>query len=134
MREVKNLSSDEIECLLGIRATDAHPLDILGYGYSSEGTRRFRTENPDFLPQIVAHVRSVLAKAGIFPAQTNPTDPGYRTFIQADGSLFRVSSVEEIGFGQLDRIVTDAMPETEAIHEYIRQVANPDYVHGHLKT
>ena len=127
---MKTLSPDEIECLLGIRATNDHPLDILGYGYSSEGARRFRTEQPDFLPQIAAYVQSVLLREGIFPKGTNPGDPGWRTFIRADGASFRISSMEEIGFSRYERIFTDAMPETEGIREYIRRVANPDYVHS----
>ena len=131
---MKTLSPDEIDCLLGIQATDAHPLDILGYGYSSDGARRFRAEKADFLPQIVAHVRSVLTREGIFPAQTNPEDAGYRTFIRADGIFFRISSMEEIGFSRFDRITTGPMPEAEAIHKYIRRVTNPDYVHCHLNS
>lgn len=127
---MKTLSQCEIECLLGIRASNDHPLDILGYGYTSEGARRFRAEQPDFLPQIAAYVRNVLLREGIFPKETNPDDAGYRTFIRADGASFRISSMEEIGFSRYERISTDPLSETEAIHEYIRRVANPDYVHS----
>lgn len=128
--QVKILSPDEIECLLGIRASDAHPLEILGYGYCSEGAQRFREERPDFLPQIVAYVRSVLVREGVFPKGTDPNDAGYRTLIQADRALFKVSNMEEIGVGRYARISSDPMPETEAIREYIRKVASPDYVHS----
>jgi hypothetical protein len=127
---MKTLCPDEIECLLGVRASDFHPLDILGYGYSSEGARRFRAEQPDFLPQIAAYVRCVLERQRIFPKETDPGNPGYRTFIRADGVSFRISSMEEIGFSRYERLSTDPMPETEAIQEYIRRVANPDYVHS----
>jgi hypothetical protein len=128
---MKTLSPDDIDCLLGIRACDDHPLDILGYGYSSEGARRFRSEQPDFLPQIVAYIQNVLMKEGIFPKQTNLSDPGFKTFIQSDRGLFRVSSVEEVGFSKLERIVTNRLPAIEAIQVYIRKVTNPDYVHSH---
>lgn len=127
---MKTLSADEIECLLGIRASDAHPLDILGYGYSSEGARRFRAEQPDFMPQIAAHVRSVLVREGIFPKDTDPDNAGFRTIIVADGASFKISSMEEIGFSRYERFSTGPMSETAAIHEYIQQVANPDYVHS----
>ena len=127
---MKTLSPEEIECLLGIGGSSAHPLDILGYGYSSEGVQRFRAEQPDFMPQIAAYVRSVLVRKGIFPKETDPSNAGFRTFIQADGALFRISSIEEIGFSRYERISTGPMPEKEAIQEYIRQVANPDYIHA----
>jgi hypothetical protein len=78
---MKTLSPDEIECLVGARPSSAHPLDILGYGYTSEGARRFRAEKPDFLPQIVAHVESVLVEGGVFPEGANPDNPGFGTFI-----------------------------------------------------
>jgi hypothetical protein len=62
---MKTLSTEDIEFLLGVRASELHPLDILGYGYTSEGARRFRDEHPDFVPQIIAHVQSVLRTAGV---------------------------------------------------------------------
>ena len=126
---MKALSPDEIEFLLGVRVSNEHPLDILGYGYTSEGSRRFRAEQPDFLPQIAAYVRTVLLREGIFPKGTNPGDPGFSTFIRADGPSFRVSSMEEIGVCRYERMSSNPMTEAEAIHEYIRRVANPDYVH-----
>ena len=126
---MKMLTPSEIECLLGIRGSADHPLDILGYGYTSEGARRFRAERPDFLPQISAYVQSSLQKMGIFPSVIDPENPGFRTFIRADRGLFRISSMEETGLSRYERIITDLMPETEAINEYIRRVVNSDYVH-----
>lgn len=122
------LSQEQIEYLLGVRASKTHPLDVLRYGHTSEGVRRFRAEQPDLLPQLVAHVRSVLAKESIFPKGTVPDDLGEKTIIRTEGEMFVVSSMEEAGVGRYERISTRPMPEIEAIHEYIRRVANPDYV------
>ena len=36
--------------------------------------------------------------------------------------------MEEIGFSRFERITTQPMPETAAIREFIRRVANPDYL------
>lgn len=126
---MKELSPAEIECLLGIRKSDDHPLDIFGYGFTTEGARQFRAERPNFFPQIAAYVRCILARDGIFPSDTNFNDLGCRTFIQADGAAYRISSVEEICCMGYERIITDSMPESKAIHEYIRKVTNPDYIH-----
>ena len=126
---MKTLSPEDIEALLGIRASKEHPLDILGYGYTSEGSRRFHAEQPDFLPQIEAYVRNVLREAGIFPNGTKPEDAGYATFIQAEGPSYRFSSMEEIGFSRYERISSEPMSEAEAVRAYIRREANPDYVH-----
>jgi hypothetical protein len=128
-KEPKILSPDEIECLLGVRSTDAHPLDILGYGYTLEGAHLFRAEQPNFLPQIAAHVHGILRRTGIFPEGTNRDEPDYKTYIYTDGASFRVSSMEEIGFSRLERFSTAPLTEEEAIHKYVRQVANPDYIH-----
>jgi len=125
---MKTLSPAEIESLLGAGPAKGHPLDILGYGFDSDGVRRFRTEQPDFLPQIVAYVQAVLARAGIFPEATNHDDPGFATFIYADGASFRISRMEEVGVTRYKRISTGPLPEAEAVLEYIRRVANPDYV------
>ncbi|HWQ92537.1 MAG TPA: hypothetical protein VN673_12765 [Clostridia bacterium] len=127
---MKTLSPDDIECLLGVRACKEHPLDVLGYGYTSEGARRFRTEQPDVLPQLEAYVQGVLRAEGIFPKGTNPDDAGYRTFIFADGGSFRVSSMEETGFSRFERMLSSPASEAEAVRDYIRRVANPDYVHS----
>jgi hypothetical protein len=125
---MKVLSADQIECLLGLHASGEHPLDILGYGYTSEGARRFRTEQPDFFPQVAAYVQSVLQMAGIFPRDTNPDDAGYRTFVRQDGSMFTISSVEEVGLSRYERIRSAPMSEAAAIREYVRRVVNADYV------
>jgi hypothetical protein len=125
---VKILSTEEIECLLRIRASDDHPLEILGYGYTSDGARRFRAEQPDFLPQIAAYVQSVLQTAGIFPRDTDPENAGFRTFIRRDGGLFTLSSVEDVSLSRYERIRSAPMSEAVAIGEYIRHVVNPDYV------
>ncbi len=126
---MKTLSPDEIECLLGVQLSIDHPLDILGYGYTSEGVRRFRNERPCFLPQIVEYVRSVLTAEGIFPRATDPNNPGLKTFIRGDRGSFSISSMEEIRYGKYQRLTTDPMSESEAIHTYIRLVANPDYIY-----
>ena len=122
---MKTLSTKEIESLLGIPGSGDHPLEILGYGYTSEGARRFRTERPDFVPQIVAHVQSILRAADIYPRDTDPGDAGWWTFIRHDGGSFTISSMEEIGFGRFERIVSEPMSETAAIREFIRRAANP---------
>ena len=126
---MKTLAPDEIESLLQARPNDRHPLDILGYGYTSDGARRFRTERPDFCPQIVAHIESVLQASGIFPQHIDRNNPGSATFLYVDGSSFRVSSLEEVGLCRYQRFSSEPLPEREAILAYIRRVANADYVH-----
>src|SRR5436190_15009869 len=111
---MKTLSPEDIEALLGIRVSKEHPLDILGYGYTSEGSRRFHAEHPDFLPQIEAYVGNVLREVGIFPKGIKPEEVGYATFIHAEGPLYRVSGMEEIGFSRYERISSEPMSEAEA--------------------
>jgi hypothetical protein len=126
---LKTLAPDEIELLLQARPNDRHPLDILGYGYTSDGARRFRTERPDFSPQIIAHIGRILRASGIFPAHLDRNNPGSTAFIYADGSSFRVSSLEEVGVSRDERLSSEPLSEREAILAYIRRVANSDYVH-----
>jgi hypothetical protein len=125
---MKTLSANDIECLLGIRASQAHPLEILGYGSTSEGAQKFGAEQPDFLPQIEAYVRSGLEREGIFPMGTDPDNPGPATCIRGDGDLYTVSSMEDTGTGIQERFSSVPLSETEAVMEYIRRVANPDYI------
>jgi hypothetical protein len=125
---MKSLSPDEIECLLEVRPSKAHPLDILGYGYSSEGARLFRAERPDFLPQIAGYIRSVLARSGVFPEGINRENAGFRAFLYPQASAFWLSRVKAVGLGRYERIVSGPMSEREAITDYIQSVANPDYI------
>jgi hypothetical protein len=125
---LKTLSEAEIESLLGIRKTADHPLDVLGYGFTTEGQKRFHSEHPNFYPQIAEYVKTVLRREGVFPSDTDVANPGLRTFIRADGSMFRISTLEETGLSRYERITSRALSEREAIREYVRQVANPDYI------
>ena len=125
---MKTLAPGEIEALLGVRHSHDHPLDILGYGFTSEGARRLRAERPDFLPQIVAYMQGVLATAGVFPEGAKRDNPEMTTFVYRDGASFKVSSTEEAGIGRYERVSTGPLSEMEALHAFIRRVTNPDYV------
>ena len=125
---MKKLSTEDIECLLGVRTSDQHPLDILGYGCTSEGVRRFREERPNFSPQIVDHVRKELLAAGTFPPGIDTNEADRRTFIRRDKDSFTVTSMKEIGLNRYKSVTSKPMTETAAIHEFIRLVTNPDYV------
>jgi hypothetical protein len=125
---LKKLAPDEIESLLQARPNDRHPLDILGYDYTSDGARRFRTERPDFAPQIITHIESVLRASGIFPSHVDRDNPGSTTFIYADGPLYRVSGLEEVGVARYQRLSSEPMHQKGSIVAYIRRVANPDHV------
>ena len=37
--------------------------------------------------------------------------------------------MEEIGFSRYERMLSSPMSEAQAVRDYIRRVANPDYVH-----
>src|ERR1700722_2906760 len=125
---MKILSPDEIDSLLEVRPTDAHPLDILGYGYTTEGADKFRAEQPNFVPQIAAYVHRVLESVGIFPPDIDLAAAGYRTFIRKTGKVFEVSSMEEIGSSRFERFATGPFSEQEAVRKYIERVTNPDYI------
>ncbi len=125
---MKTLSDLEIECLLGIQSTTDHSLDILGYGFSTDGTRRFRFERPNFYPQLAWFIERVLSETPIFPSRINPNDPGFSTFIRANNSGFCVSALEEIGVGRYERILSPTLSKQEAIREYVHRVVNPDYI------
>jgi hypothetical protein len=127
------LSTSDIESLIGVRADDRHPLEIMGYDFTSEGVRRFREEKPDFLPQIRDHIRAVLLANTIFPPNTNREDPGWRTFIESSGHRYTLSTIEEIGLGRYDRFRTDYSSPEEAIESFLQQVCNPDYLPVHAK-
>ena len=122
------LSTSDIESLIGAKADDRHPLEIMGYDFTSEGVRRFREEKPDFLPQIRDHIRTVLLTASIFPAHTNKEEPGWATFIESSGHKHTLSRIEEIGVGRYDRFKTEYISQEEAIDSFLRQVCNPDYL------
>ena len=125
---MKTLSPLEIESLLGIRPCTEHPLDILGYGYTTEGARRFRAEKPDFQPQLVEHVHRVLAEQGVFPPAVDRQNPELATFIVLDQGWFRLSTMEEIGVGRFERFFSPPMSAKDAAEDYVRRVANPDYI------
>ncbi|MBE2179470.1 MAG: hypothetical protein IAE97_03280 [Chthoniobacterales bacterium] len=125
---MKTLSENDILSLVGARPDDRHPLEIIGYDFTSEGVRRFREEKPNFLPQMKKHIQESLLASGIFPQDTNPEDPGWRAFIQRSGSQYKMSWVAEVGTSRFDRFSTDHKSIDAAIHDYLLEVCNPDYV------
>ncbi|MEO5917835.1 MAG: hypothetical protein ABIS50_26620 [Luteolibacter sp.] len=125
---MKTLTANEIEELLGVRPTSEHPLDILGFGFTTEGAVRFRAEHPDFLPQVKAHIRQQLGVSGHFPERIDAEDSEHRTFIRKVASGYLMSSEEEIGLYRYAPVVTEFDSEDQAISAYVERVANPDYL------
>lgn len=124
---MKKLSVSEVDSLLGLHSTRDHPLDIFGYGFTTEGASRFRVERPDFLPQIVEHVRSILRSAGEFPSGLEVESGNEQAFVRGEGEWFFVSSMEEVSLGCFKRIHAGPMSETDAIRTYLQKMLNADY-------
>jgi hypothetical protein len=82
----------------------------------------------DTYQQISEHLAAVLEKNGLFPASVDPHNPGSATFIQRMGSLYKISSLEEIGIGKEKRFEGEFMTLGDAIRAYVRRVANPDHI------
>jgi hypothetical protein len=126
--KLKTLTANEIEELLGVRATNDHPLDILGFGFTTEGVERFRAEHPDFFPQVKAHIRQQLAVCGHFPEGIDAEDSDHRTFIRKMSSGYLMSSEEEIALYRYEPVVTEFDSEDQAISAYVERVASSDYL------
>mgnify|MGYP001569290726 CR=1 FL=1 len=125
---MKTLTASEIEKLLGVCQTNEHPLDILGFGFTTEGAIRFRAEHPNFLPQVKAHIRQQLAACGHFPEGADTEDSEHRTFIRKMASGYLMSSEEEIALYRYESVVTEFDSQDQAISAYIERVASSDYL------
>jgi len=126
--DLKKLTATEIECLLGIRESDQHALELLGYDFTTKGQKRFKSERPNPFQQISEYIASALQTGDTFPVGMDLQNPGAATFILRVGVSFKISSLEEIGIGKYQRFESDAMTQGEAIRKYVREVANPDYI------
>lgn len=125
---MKTLKANEIEKLLRVCQTNEHPLDILGFGFTTEGAIRFRAEQPNFLPQVKAHIRQQLAVYGHFPEGAHTEDSEHRTFIKKLASGYLMSSEEEVALYRYVPVVTEFDSEDQAISAYVERVASSDYL------
>jgi hypothetical protein len=82
--------------LLGCAKSDRHPLEILGYDYSTRGARRFRAEQPDFVPQVCQLIQMSLDETGSFPRKPGEEILRGGTYLERrpDGVISLHTSVE----------------------------------------
>ena len=103
-------------------------MDSLGFGFTSEGIRKFRAENPDVYPQVAHYIRTQLEKHGVFPKSTNLKEPGFDVFIQKQELRYILGFMKEVGMGQFVPHKGSFGTQDEAIRAYVSMVANPDYL------
>jgi hypothetical protein len=115
--------------LLGYVAGDRHPLEILGYGYSTRGVQRFRAERPNFLPQVCQLIEASLAEAGSFPREPGEDVLKEGTYLERrpDGVVVLNTSVE-VGISRTARVQMDFTSSQHAVMELIRRVGNSAYL------
>jgi hypothetical protein len=123
------LSERDLVELLGYRAADRHPLEILGYDCSTRGVRRFRAERPDFLPQVCRIIEASLEETGSFPRDRSPELMQSGTYLEnrADGSVALFTSVET-GLVTTAQIQICFPSVRQACIELIRRTSQPDYL------
>lgn len=123
------LSEQDLLELLGYTATDRHPLEILGYEYSTRGAGQFRRERPDLLSQACRLIEASLEEAGSFPR-----DPGAEVLAagiylerRPDGMISLHRDVE-VGIGQTARAHVDFVSPRDASLELLRRLGDPAYL------
>jgi hypothetical protein len=125
------LSYQDLLEWLGYATTDRHPLEILGYEYSTRGARQFRGERPDFLPQVCRIIEASLEEAGAFPRAPGPgvlEDGAYLE--RRPGGTIALHRNVEVGMSQTARVRTDFATARAAALELVRQLIDPAYLPG----
>jgi hypothetical protein len=115
--------------LLRIVPTKRHPLEILGYEYSTRGALQFRQDCPDFLPQAYRLIEQSLAETGSFPRNPQPGVDwdGSMLLSGPDGRITFFSSAEISVFESI-RTRFDFGSVQEAIYELLRKTADGTYL------
>jgi len=115
--------------LLRIVPTKRHPLEILGYEYSTRGARQFRQDRPDFLPQAYRLIEQSLQETGSFPRNPHPGVDWVGSMLESrpDGRITVFSSAEITVFETI-RTRCDFLSVHEAIYEVLRKTADRAYL------
>jgi hypothetical protein len=126
---VVSLTYQDLLELLRIVPTKRHPLEIMGYEYSTRRTRQFRRDRPDFFPQAYRLVEQSLEETGSFPRNPHPGVDWAGSMLQSrpDGRITFFSSAE-IGVFESIRTRCDFDSVQEAIHEVLRKTADRAYL------
>ncbi len=124
-----SLSEQDVLELLGYAGSQRHPLEILGYECSSRGARRFREEQPDFVPQVCQLIQASLEHTGSFPG--NPGGEILRdgTYLERrpDGLISLHTSIE-VSMSETARSTIEFTSVRDAAFELIRRSRNPSYL------
>jgi hypothetical protein len=128
-RALVNLSYQDALELLGYASTGRHPLEILGYEYSTRGMRQFRQERPDVASQLVPLIQASLEEAGMFPREPGEEVLRDGAYLErrSDGVIL-FHSMAEVSVSRSVRMSISFETMKEAIGELLRRVGNSVYV------
>jgi len=117
------LSEQDVLELLGYPAERRHPLEILGFGASTQGAEAFRAQRPDYVPEVSGIITKAVERDGRFPSE--PLCPFIR---KIDESSYVVHYYVEKSMGQIEETSTRVPSVEHATVLLLRETANPDYL------
>ena len=82
------LSYDDALVMLGYTHIDEHPLEFLGYEYSTRGREQFGEERPDIEPVLRDAIYHDIQHGGVFPSQYRVRPPQCGVFIEQRGDKY----------------------------------------------
>jgi hypothetical protein len=119
-----NLSYQDALELLRYENSGRHPLEILGYEYSTRGSNRFREDRPNVVSQIERLIRESLEEAGVFPRE----HPGGDSLERLAGGVIVLHTSAEISVSQTIPVQYAFASMIEAIYSLIRARGDSVYV------
>jgi hypothetical protein len=124
-----NLTEHDLLELLGYAATGRHPLEVLGYGYSTRGAQELRRERPDLVPQACRLIRASLEEAGTFPRQPGEEVVKEGLYLERrPGGVVALHMSVEVGTARTARARVDFATAEGAILELLRRLGDPAYL------
>jgi len=123
-----SLSNQDALELLGYTATQRHPLEILGFEYSTRRAKEFRQERPNLAPRLRQLIEDSLEETGLFPREPSEDvlQEGIYLERRSDG-VTALHMTVEVGISQTRRVRCDFSSIQDAISELLRRVADPAY-------
>jgi len=111
---------------MGYRERTRHPIEILGYEYTTQGMNEFRSDKPDVESELVSIIKRTFEEHTTFPAEISENLMKNGTYLFLDSKHNVIfSSLEEIGYLKYERIETKCKNITEAALKIIKEKVDP---------
>jgi hypothetical protein len=120
---------DSLE-FMGYSESSRHPIEILGFEYSTQGMKYFQSNKPDIIQILGSVIIQTVNNFGTYPSEISAQlrKSGSYIFTDENGDIIYSSPDDKRSYLQFERFDTKCKSVDEAAFKLMKRKVQPEYL------